>query len=98
MQLPIYRRLDERLKILGLSLIELSLVGGLYVLLTQVLSFWSYGTIAALSLSTLIVVALLYLHRKHESHFISKWMRFASLPEGCAKQVIRSQSYERKTL
>jgi len=88
MQLPIYRRLDERLKILGLSLIELSIVAGIYVLLTQVLSFWTYGTIFALSLSTLLVGGLLYLHSKHESHIISKWLRFASLPEGCSKQLM----------
>lgn len=90
MQLPIYRRLDERLKILGLSLLELSIIGGLYVVLTQVLAFWTYGTIFALSLSSLLVFALLYLHRKHESHIIAKWMRFASLPEGLAKRSIET--------
>ncbi len=91
MQLPIYRRLDERLKILGLSLIELSIVGAMYVVLTEILSFWTYGTIISLALSTSAVVLLLYLHRKHESHFISKWLRFASLPEGLGRQIIQKR-------
>ncbi len=96
MQLPIYRRLDERLKILGLSLVELSIVGALYVALTEVLSFWTYGTIVSLILSALVVVVLLYLHRKHESHFISKWLRFGTLPEGLPKAVIKTKARMRK--
>jgi hypothetical protein len=87
MRLPIYRRLDERLQILGLTLPELSILGGVYVLLAELLSIFSYGIFVALILTNAAFVFLLYLHRRHESHYIQKWIRFANLPDGLSKSI-----------
>ncbi len=85
MRLPIYRRLDERLQILGLSLLELSILGGVYVLLAEVLSFWAYGIFASLVLVLIAFIFLIWIRRRYESHFLQKWIRFAALPEGFTK-------------
>jgi len=87
MRLAIYRRLDERLQILGLSILELSILGGFYILLAEILSFWAYGIVIALVLSLIGFICLLYLHRHFESHYIQKWLRFAALPEGLSRQI-----------
>lgn len=87
MRLPIYRKLDERLQILGLNLLELGCLGGLYVLLAEALSFWSYGFLFSLLVSAIGFVFLTILHQKFESHFLQKWLRFAKLPEALPKMI-----------
>jgi len=90
MRLPIYRRLDERLQILGLTLMELAVLGGVYVLLMELLSFWTYGVLISLALTFVGFVALVILHRRCESHFLQKWLRFAVLPEALPRATIRN--------
>lgn len=89
MRLPIYRRLDERLQILGLNLLELSILGGLYVLLAEIFSFWAYGIFASLVFVLTAFCFLIWIHRRYESHFLQKWIRFAALPEGFKKAFLR---------
>ncbi len=96
MKLPIYRRLDERLQILGLSILELAILGGLYIFLAEILSFWSYGIVIALVVCLAGFIGLLYLHRHFESHYIQKWIRFAALPEGLSHQVQLSKGNHTK--
>ena|SRR5665213_2770014 len=91
MRLTIYRRLDERLQILGLTLVELSILAGIYVCLAELLSFWTYGIVLALFLTSAVFILLAYLHRKHESHYVLKWLRFASLPDGLSRAIISTQ-------
>ncbi len=94
MRLPIYRRLDERLKIFGLSLMELSVVGGTYVVLAEALSFVRFGMLFALVVALVMFGILLYFHRKYESHFLQKWIRYVQLPEGLTRSTSPNWSRE----
>lgn len=88
MRLPIYRKLDERFRLLGLSMMELACLGGLFVLMTQVLSSFDYGLLTALLVCFSVYAGLIYLHKRFESHFALKWIRFATIPEGLRKKMI----------
>ncbi len=87
MRLPIYRKLDERLRILGLSITELGALGVLYVLLAELLSFWRYGFLCALLVTCTAFLGVTLLHKHFESNFLRKFIRFAELPEGLPARI-----------
>lgn len=97
MRLPIYRRLDEGLRILGLSLKELVLLGVIFIGFGHLLSFWKWGRVLALVLSVLAFFVIRILDQKFESHFLSKFLRFASLPKGLGKGFFKNICQEKAT-
>jgi len=88
-RLPIYRRLDEGLKILGLSLKEIAFIGVVFVGVGQGLSFWKWGRLAALILSVILFFAIRFMNARLESYFLEKVFRFLSLPKNLGRSVFR---------
>jgi len=82
------RKLDERLEVFGLSLFELALVGGVFLLSTKLLFFWKWARIFSLVLSGFCFLFFRWLQTR-ESNLAEKWLRFANLPEALVRVSIR---------
>lgn len=80
MRLPIYRRLDEGFRLLGLSLKELMLVGGVFVLLGELLKGFSSGRLISLLAAGLLFLLLQLANRRLEPFFLEKFIRYIFLP------------------
>lgn len=80
MRLPIYRRLDEGFRLLGLSLKELMLVGGVFVILGELLKGFSSGRLMALVAAGLLFFLLQIANRRLEPFFLEKFIRYLFLP------------------
>ena len=87
MRLPIYRRLDEKLKIFGLSLRELALLGFVFVGFGQLLSFWKWGRPLALLLTLIAFFVIVVLNRRMEAFYVEKLLRSLMLPKGLGKHL-----------
>lgn len=87
MRLPIYRRLDEGLRIFGLSLRELALLGLIFVGVGELLSFWRWGRLAALLFTIGALITIRIINRRMESFFLEKFFRFAGLPKSLGRAV-----------
>lgn len=96
MRLPIYRRLDEGLKIFGLSLKEVAMLGVIFIGVGYLLSFWKWGRLLSLVLSIAAFIAIRIVNRRFEAHFIDKFFRFASLPKGLGRSVFKTLNQEQK--
>lgn len=81
MRLPIYRKLDEPFKLMGLEPLELGVVGGIFVLFVQALGSTTYGLLFALGITASIYFLMLILKTRFEAHCFQKWLRFARLPD-----------------
>ena len=90
MRLPIYRRLDEGLKILGLSLKEIAILGIVFVGLGQLLSFWKWGRLIALISSVALFFVIRFVNSRLESHYIEKTIRYLMHPSSLGKCVVIS--------
>lgn len=97
MRLPIYRRLDEEFRLLGLSLKELAIVGVVFVGLGEILSFWVYGRVASVGLAILVFLFFQFANRRLEQHFLDKLIRHLQLPSSLGRKLWRS-TYERKVM
>ncbi|TVQ77132.1 MAG: hypothetical protein EA369_09485 [Bradymonadales bacterium] len=81
MKLPIYRKLDEPFKLMGLEPFELGVVAGVFVLSVQLLGATQYGLLLSLGGSSGLYLALIVLRLKFEPHCFRKWLRFSNLPD-----------------
>lgn len=81
MRLPIYRKLDEPFKLMGLEPLELGVVGGIFVLTVQTLGSTDYGLVISLALTASIYFVLIWSKLNFERHCFRKWARFSSLPD-----------------
>lgn len=95
MRLPIYRRLDEGLKIFGLTLKELVFLGVIFVGVGQLLSFWRWGRVVGLGLTLLGVVGIRILNAKVESFYLQKTLRFLNLPSKLQREIF---SFKKESL
>jgi len=80
-RLPIYRKLDEPFKILGLEPVELGCVSGLFVLAVQFLGATDFGLVISLVTSATLFTALILIKKKAEPACVRKWLRFSQLPD-----------------
>jgi len=80
-KLPVYRFINHRVEILGLSLYELIGLSISLVVLVRLLAFLRHG--ALISLATVLVVALTLriLNASHQRHFLRRLIRFIQLPD-----------------
>ena len=85
MRLPIYRRLDEGLKILGLSLKEIAFLGVAFVGLGQLLSFWKWGRLSALIISVTLYFVIRFVNSRLESFYLEKTIRYLMHPDSLGK-------------
>lgn len=95
MRLPIYRRLDEEFRLLGLSLKELAIVGVVFVGLGELLSFWVYGRVASVALAIVVFLFFQFANRRLEQHFLEKLMRHLQLPSSLGRKAWKPL-YERE--
>ncbi len=91
MKLPIYRKLDEPFKLMGLEPLELGAVAGVFVVSVQVLGSTSYGLLVSLSLTALLYLGLLWMKLKFEPHCFRKWLRFSQLPDQLSRKFLTKQ-------
>lgn len=87
MRLPIYRRLDEGFRLMGLSLKELAIVGVVFVGLGEILSFWTYGRVTSVVAALVLFLALQVANRKLEAHFLEKVFRYVQTPTQLGRKV-----------
>ena len=95
MRLPIYRHLNQRLEIFGLSPIELVILCVSFILLTEFLPRFPFVNFIVLMSCIGIAFFLRYLHRRFESRYIEKTVRFMTLPDRLERQlaqIVSSQS------
>lgn len=81
LRLPIYRSLNKRVEIFGLSLFEITTLVCVFVFLTELLRFVPYRSLITLVLVLLAAGVMRQLNRKYERNFLLRLIRFASLPE-----------------
>jgi hypothetical protein len=81
MRLPINRRLNEPVLILGLSVLELAIAGGTTVVIFQLFSGTTYGGILSYLFGGSLAAIFLFVKRKYEKFFLEKFFRFMALPE-----------------
>lgn len=87
MRLPIYRRLDEEFRLLGLSLKELAIVGAIFVGLGEVLSFMLYGRVVSVGSAVLVFFLFQFLNRRLEQHFLEKLIRYLQIPSSLGRKI-----------
>lgn len=79
-RLPIYRSLNHRLEILGFSLLELGVLTGLFLVLSNVLSFTKLHSLLAGLLVVFLGAFIRHLNRRFERRFTLRLVRFCMLP------------------
>src|SRR4051812_32757073 len=89
MRLPIYRHLDQRISILGLSPVELGLACSLFVVLNEILTHIAYGGLFTFAFCFGLIASFRYLHRRFDSHYLEKLIRFVSLPDGLGRKIAK---------
>jgi hypothetical protein len=87
-RLPIYRNLKQRLEILGLSPIEFLVLCLCFLLLTYTVSGVRFGSALVLGITFGLAVLLRFLHRRFESHYAEKLIRFTQLPDGLHRRLM----------
>jgi hypothetical protein len=81
MKLPIYRHLSQRLEIFGLSPLELGILCLVFVVLNDLVPHFPFAHFFVLSACLGMALLLRHLHRKFESNYIEKFLRYAALPD-----------------
>ena len=89
MRIPIFRNLDNRLEVFGLSPLEIGVICGFFVLVSEVFSFIPMARLIALVGSLGVGLGLRLMHQRCESHFLEKVLRFIALPDGLKRKVVR---------
>ena len=79
-RLPIYRSLNQKLEVLGFSLLEIGFLTGIFIVVSQVLSFTDLHSLIAGILVVLLGAFIRHLNRRFERHFIFRLFRFIALP------------------
>jgi hypothetical protein len=89
-RLPIYRHLNHRIEVFGLSLLELGLVCLLFLLASSLLHQVRFGSAITLAICFAAGALLRFFHRRFEAHYLEKFVRFVGLPDGLHRRLIRS--------
>jgi len=96
-RLPIYRHLNHRIEILGLSLLELGILCVVFLFLSSLLHQVKFGSAITLFVCALLAFFMRLLHRRFEAHYLEKFIRFVSLPDGLHRRLLRNQPTSNKS-
>lgn len=88
MRLPIYRHLNQQVKMLGLSPMELGIVCAVFVILSQLLNQVRFGSILVIGTPIGLAILLQFLSKQFDPFYFQKLWRFFILPNGLHRRVI----------